>query len=67
MPESPSEAFLLWHEAALTGQWRELLNAPGTLDVLLALWMLQAYLLKPQTAQDRDVAARVAIAAGWGQ
>lgn len=64
MPWSPSEAFLLWHEAAASGRWRDLLAAPATKDVIWALWLLQSYPLSPPSP---DRAVNAAIAAGWGR
>jgi hypothetical protein len=43
LPRDAHPAFLLWHQAAHSGDWDTLLSRPLTPDVAAAVWMLQTF------------------------
>jgi hypothetical protein len=48
MPPFVSGPFLLWHDAAVSGDWGKLLRMRAKKDAMLAAWMLQSFPVSPQ-------------------
>ena len=54
MPPFPGTAFLLWHDAVVSGAWGKLLRITATADTMTAVWMLQTFGKEPPAAGSAE-------------
>ena len=54
MPPFPGTAFLLWHDAVVSGAWGKLLRMTATADTMTAVWMLQEFGKEPRGVSSAE-------------